>query len=136
MSDLTVFDSRLENEKETRCKIAQWLDSEGYHRGLHGFCKHNKGLPTVPNVMVRPTHSHKKGSRALMVTATHVLDVSIQEPYKGSFWEVDNTYEYTTREQLKDMLDKLVYLDTTAWDDLHLLPEQEKEKEEEETADA
>jgi hypothetical protein len=109
------FDIRLKKEKAVRKDIETWLDTNGYKRGLHGFCKHKKGLPTIPNVMVRPSHSDSPGSRTLMVTPNSVIDATIKDPYKDNRWAVKTVVPYSSLDELKKVLDDLAYLELHAW---------------------
>ena len=109
------FDDRLELEKAVRKRIETWLDDNGYRRGLHGFCDHKHGLPTIPNVMVRPTHSEDPGARTLMVTPVAVIEAKIPQPYPENIWTVVGVRTYSTLDQLKAILDESCYLDLGPW---------------------
>ena len=116
MSEQIDFEKRLETEKKVRHQIESWLDEHGFRRGLHGFCKHKKGLPLIPNVMVRPSHSPEPGSRTLMVTPNEIIDAVVPEPYGNNDWRIRARTSYQGLGDLKAKLDGLAYVNVSSWE--------------------
>ena len=111
----TVFHKKLHQQKQAVERISSWLESKGYARGMHGFCDHKTGLPKIPNVLVRPTFAEHSGSRTIMVTPTELIVADIAKPYHENQWAISDRHAYTCTDQLKDILDDLVYAELGDW---------------------
>jgi hypothetical protein len=111
----TVFQKKLQKQKQVVENISDWLESKGYARGMHGFCDHKTGLPKVPNILVRPTFADHSGSRTIMVTPTELIVADIAKPYHEHQWAVSTRQPYESTDDLQNKLDTLVYAELGSW---------------------
>lgn len=110
-----TFEKHLQDQKKAVAAISQWLEQEGFRKGIHGFCQHKTGLPRTPNVTVRPAMCPHNGACTIMVTPTKLILANVPQPYDQNGWEITNEIKFESKEKLKDLLTELVYPDLGEW---------------------
>lgn len=112
---MKTYAQQVEKQKEVEKKIEEWLDANGFQKGVNGYCRHKNGLPRTPNVLVRPSFCKEAGSRTLMITPKEIIEASVLEPYDQNIWNVKSTVEYASLDELKEQLTKLAYAELSFW---------------------
>ena len=106
------------HEKATKVReeMAEFLDRSGFERGVQGKCNHKRGIPFTPNVLVRPVVCQTpQATESIMVTPTSAVTLMVKEPYRENKWQITGVYGYKTKEELKTVLNDLVFLNLGDW---------------------
>lgn len=97
--------TRLEKAKAA---IRRWLEKEGYEFGIFGgsLNTHFQGILGNDWVLVNPQES-ERGARTIAVSPKGVIDYEILSPFIENKWRMVAGYPYSTKEELKNILNKL-----------------------------
>jgi hypothetical protein len=104
-----------ESTQSVRERIKGWCQENGYRTGHYGNCRHQCGLPRIESVWVRPDWSPVDGDHVLLVTADRVIQAVCPYPWGDNDWQTRATYAYSTPEELKSILDRLVKPPQGCW---------------------
>ena len=93
--------------------IEAWLVANKYEIGCFGVCDHKFGLP--PGVLVRPDHTLVDGAMTYLVTATEVHRCICLSQCHQHEWEIKDSKYYSSRQELKSILDPVLKEDWGCW---------------------
>ncbi len=102
-------------QPSVRERVEAWCQENGYRTGHFGNCRHACGLPRIENVWVRPEWSPVDGDHVLLVTADRVIQAICPYPWGNNDWYTRATYAYSTPDELKRILDRLVKQPQGCW---------------------
>ena len=96
-------------------ELGNYLDEKGFARGIFGTAPHHRGLPKIPNILIRPTASDHSGSTTVVVGLTTVYQCVVAGPYSDNDWNVWATKKYRTRDELDYILNNYCYPSLGIW---------------------
>lgn len=92
------------SSEEVSARIHAFLKENGFAEGVTSTCQHACGMVGARVACVLPEWSPVDGSHTLVVTPTEVVSMTCLIPYNYNDWRVRARWNYSSPEQLKEIL--------------------------------
>lgn len=104
----------MEERSDWKEKISAWLAENGFEEG--SFMNNYSSIGCPPGIRVKPEYSPIDGSYTILVTPTTVQPFVCDKPWAYNAWRpLAEFHTYSSKEELKTILDKLVKRPLGCW---------------------